>query len=219
MNWKDYLHFTQGEKKAILTLLILIIVSGGIYVFTSRSKCHPQVAESHEFEKFEQELERETNSFSKNNQDTSDQFPRTRYIRQEKLKQGETVELNKADTTELKKIPGIGSAFANRIVKYRTLLGGYHTLEQLKEVWGMDDYLYQDIIPYITLERTLKKMRINQISFEELRKHPYIDYKQAQIICDLRDRKGNIESINRLILLDEFSEKDIKRLKPYIAFN
>lgn len=219
MNWKDYLHFTQGEKKAILTLLILIIVSGGVYVFTSRSKSHPLVTESHEFEKFEKELERETNSFSKNNQDNSDQFPRTRYIRQEKLKQGETVELNIADTTELKKIPGIGSGFANRIVKYRNLLGGYHTIEQLKEIWGMDDYLYQDIIPYITLNHSLTKIRINHISFEALRKHPYINYKQAQIISDIRDRKGNIESINRLGLLDEFSDKDIKRLKPYIAFD
>jgi len=135
------------------------------------------------------------------------------------LKPGETIELNSADTTDLKKIPKIGSGFAGRIVKYRESLGGYFYIDQLKEVWGMDDYLYADIRPYITLEPGIKKLKINSASFEQLNKHPYISYKQAQVIIDLRERKGNLNSLSRLSLLDEFTQKDIERLRLYLSFD
>lgn len=140
------------------------------------------------------------------------------YIPPKKLKAGEVIELNEADTMQLKMIPNVGSGYANRIIKYRNLLGGYNRLEQLKEVWGMDEYLYEKIIPYMVLKIRNGKMRINEASFQELNKHPYIDYKQAKIIVDIRERKGPIESMERLALLEEFSEKDLQRLSPYLSF-
>ena len=62
-------------------------------------------------------------------------------------------------------------------------------------------------------------MKVNSADFNELIRHPYIDYKQAKIIVDIRERKGRIESLKRLRLLEEFSDDDIKRLTPYLSFD
>ena len=47
---------------------------------------------------------------------------------------GTIISLNSADTTELKKIPGIGSSIARMIVNYRERLGGFFRIEQLQEI-------------------------------------------------------------------------------------
>jgi competence ComEA-like helix-hairpin-helix protein len=223
MSWKNYFFFQKNDKIAITVLLILIIISGIGYVITLPSnKPYTGNTFEAEFEAFQSALrDKDSTSYSDNKVYNGQQNKesQTGYIHSVKLSKGETVELNSADTTELKKIPGIGSGYANRIVKYRTLLGGYADITQLKEVWGMDDELYDKITTYITLVPAAKKIRINSASFEELNGHPYISYKQAKVITDIRERKGNIESINRLSLLEEFTANDIRRLTPYLSFN
>lgn len=224
MNWKDYLYIQRGDRIAIILLLILIVIAGGVYILTSPDKNQRQdILVDKEFETFlinlkEKDTLETTPYEARIYKDETHNYNYPRYTPQEKLKEGETIELNSSDTTELKKIPGIGSGFANRIVKYNNLLGGYSNLDQIKEVWGMDDYLYDKILPYLTIVPKTKKIRVNSATFEELNKHPYISYKQAKIIEDIRDRKGNIESMNRLSLLDEFTDNDIRRLTPYISF-
>lgn len=226
MSWKDYFYFQRGDKIAIIILLILIIINGIIYIIAKPS---PEEGEHQtisnlekEFNNFQSQLtdKEPVNKYGSkevNNVDLKDNY--IEYPHQEKLKQGETVELNKADTSELKKIPGIGSAYANKIVKYRNLLGGYIDIDQLKEIWGMDDILFEKITPYITIEPEAIKIKINSTTVQELNKHPYITNKQAKIIIDIRERKGKIESMNRLALLDEFTDTDINKLTPYVAFD
>lgn len=226
MSWKDYLYIQKGDRIAIILLLVLIVVSGGIYILTSPSNKNTQIENPDYEKKFEAFLSdlkdidsttitSETDYIYKSETGKTD-YPR--YTYQEKLKSGETVEINSADTSELKKIPGIGSSFSNRIVKYHNLLGGYASLNQLTEVYGMNEELYNKIIPYLTILPKIKKIRVNDTSFEVLNRHPYISYKQAKVIIDICERKGKIESMNRLSLLEEFTDKDIKRLTPYLSF-
>ena len=72
-----------------------------------------------------------------------------RYPRVEKLSEGETISLNATDTAEWKRVPGIGTVYASRIVKYHERLGGFARKEQLLEVYGVDGELYARIAPYI----------------------------------------------------------------------
>lgn len=141
-----------------------------------------------------------------------------RYPRVEKLSLGETISLNSADTTEWKKIPGIGTVYASRIVKYRERLGGFARKEQLLEVYGVDSELYARIAPYIEAEGSWRKVAVNQLEFKELLRHPYLSYKQVQAIVNLRHRKGRIDSLQELGMLDEFTSDDIYRLEPYLEF-
>ncbi|HMM16146.1 MAG TPA: helix-hairpin-helix domain-containing protein, partial [Petrimonas sp.] len=126
--------------------------------------------------------------------------------------------LNAADTAEWKKIPGIGSTFASRIVKYRNLLGGFVSVEQLREVYGIDNELFSRISPYIQADENFRKLWINELEFKELLRHPYLNYKQVRAIMNLRKKKGNIASIHELVMLDEFTSEDIFRIEPYLAF-
>jgi DNA uptake protein ComE-like DNA-binding protein len=139
--------------------------------------------------------------------------------RSEKFSEGTVVELNAADTITLKKIPGIGSSFAKRIVKYRDLLGGYYSVTQLSEVYGIDEEKYYALSHWFTVDASLiKKLNVNELNFDELNKHPYIDYKQAKIISQLVRKKGKLTGWDDLRLLEEFSESDRIKLQSYLSF-
>jgi DNA uptake protein ComE-like DNA-binding protein len=214
MSWKDYFYFQKRDRTAILLLLVLIVLSGIVYILT-----RPQKQNESSVPVFSQAPAPTLPGKTERGDSAVAKIQAYAYPHQDKLKAGQTIELNAADTSDLKKIPGIGTSYSNRIVKYKTLLGGYAYIGQLREVYGLDDELYNKIRPYLTIVPQVKKIRINHADFKELNRHPYIDYKQTRAIIDIRTRKGTIESINRLSLLDEFTAEDIKRLTPYLSFD
>lgn len=110
------------------------------------------------------------------------------------------VDLNASDTTILKQLPGIGSAFAKWIVEYRTKLGGYCESEQLLEVYKMDTARYEGIKDYVKIDSTFvpNKLRINSDAFKVLLKHPYLEYEDVKKIVNHREQKGFITSWQQL---------------------
>jgi DNA uptake protein ComE-like DNA-binding protein len=144
---------------------------------------------------------------------------RPSYPRIEKFEKGVVVELNTADTTILKKIPGIGSSYARRIVGYRNLLGGYYSVTQLSEVYGIDEDRYNAFVPWFTVDPLLiSKLRVNQLSLDSLRRHPYVDYNQARILTQLRRQKGKLTGWENLQLFNEFTDSDKMKLQYYLSF-
>ena len=133
----------------------------------------------------------------------------------QKLKQGETIDINSSDTTELKKIPGVGSVYAKMIVKYREKLGGFYSVEQLNDLQALPS----DIQTYLHLTPTpLRKMKVNALSINKLINHPYINFYQARDIVDHIRKNGPLKSIHELQLSKNFSEKDILRIEPYLEY-
>lgn len=132
-----------------------------------------------------------------------------------KLKQGQQVAVNSSDTTQLKKIPGIGSSYANAIVRYRERLGGFYTVTQLEEIEGLPESAMQ----YIKVDASaIRKININKLSYRQLRQHPYINFYQARDIVDYRRLHGTLKSLAELKLLDSFTKDDLERLKYYVEF-
>jgi len=108
-----------------------------------------------------------------------------------------SIDINTADTTEFKKIKGIGSVYARRIVKFRNSLGGYFSTDQIKEVWGISDSLFVAIKPFLTTDSPmLEKKNINKLEKEEMVKHPYIDWKKAKIILKYKKMHGDYKSMD-----------------------
>lgn len=133
-----------------------------------------------------------------------------------KYPEGTLVDVNEADTTELKKIPGIGSGIARRIVAYRNRLGGFYSLEQLNEV----EFVSADLLKWFKLESdSIRKLPINRVGLDKLRAHPYINFYQAKVIVEYRRKRGEIKSLSQLSLYEEFTEKDLKRLSAYVSFD
>ena len=132
-----------------------------------------------------------------------------------KLRANEHIEINGADTTLLMKIPGIGSYYASRIVRYRERLGGFASAQQLEEIDGLPE----STIAYIKIDnQQIRKLNLNKLTLNQLKKHPYLNFYQAKEICDYRRLKGPLHSIEDLKLLKDFPPDEIERLKPYICF-
>lgn len=131
-----------------------------------------------------------------------------------------TVDINNADTVELQMLYGIGPAFANRIVKYRNLLGGYVRKEQLLEVYGMDSVRYQGFVDCLTVDTSaVRRIKINEASIDELRKHPYLDYYQARAIVNLRKTGFRYEKAEDLLMVSLLDEETVIKIQDYIQFN
>lgn len=130
------------------------------------------------------------------------------------------LELNSADTLELVKIRGIGRGYARRIVAYRQLLGGYHNVNQLLEVYGFPESLLESINPHLWVDTiSVKKISINLIDYHELRKHPYLNDYQARAIIYYRETKGNITNLSDLLDNKLVDERTYNRIKHYLTLH
>lgn len=128
---------------------------------------------------------------------------------------GTLVELNTADTTELKKIPGIGSGIARLIVNYRQRLGGFYRIEQLAEI-RLD---YRQLQSWFLIHPAdIRPVNLNRMGVERLRQHPYINFYQAKAIVEYRRKHGDLSSLKPLALYEEFTEADIERISRYACF-
>lgn len=132
-----------------------------------------------------------------------------------KIQETEHVVLNTADTTQLKRVPGIGTYYARAIVSYGQRLGGYVSVDQLDEI----DYFPQESKRYFVVERaTPRKLNLNRLTLQQLRRHPYINYYQAKAITDYRRLHGDLHSLQDLRLSKDFPEESLRRLEPYVEF-
>lgn len=131
-----------------------------------------------------------------------------------KLKPGATIDLNSADTTLLKRVPGIGSSFARRIVKYRDLLGGYYVVEQLQEVYGMDRERYSTIYPYFVIRTEVRPLTI---AIDTISRHPYLQWRHKSALRRLLEEEQEL-TWPLLMSTGSFSRDDSLRLAPYMPF-
>ena len=126
------------------------------------------------------------------------------------------VELNTTDQTLLETVKGIGPYFGMKIIEYRQKLGGYYQVEQLLEIYGMTQENYDQILNQVKLDTSkIKQIHIATVKFDELKRHPYVNWKQSQVIMSLSNKTVTSEFWKTLKSSEAFSKKDIKRLKPY----
>lgn len=132
-----------------------------------------------------------------------------------KIEPGEHIVLNTADTSALKRVPGIGSGFARAIVSYGQRLGGYVSVEQLREIGNFPE---SAIAYFVVKHPVVKRLNLNKLSLSSLRKHPYIGFYQARAIIEYRRVHGKISSLNDLKLCKDFTPEALSRLRPYVEF-
>jgi competence ComEA-like helix-hairpin-helix protein len=126
-------------------------------------------------------------------------------------------ELNAADSLQLQGIYGIGPVFAARIIKYRDLLGGYYTREQLKEVYGLGEQQYEEIFRHAIIDTgSLRHINLNTVERETLSSHPYLTAYQADAIIAYRDFTGGWKDIREIQRNHILPDSVFKRIRPYL---
>ena len=128
------------------------------------------------------------------------------------------VELNTADTTLLMRIKGIGRSYASRIVTFRNLVGGFYSVNQLADIYGITPELVASISPQVKVDSlAIRRINLNDVTYEELRSHPYLTDYQAKAIIYYRGKRGTISNPhelvqNKLVPVDKF-----QKIYPYLT--
>ncbi|HEY9197149.1 MAG TPA: helix-hairpin-helix domain-containing protein [Mucilaginibacter sp.] len=136
-----------------------------------------------------------------------------------KVKPGEIVDINSADSARLTTIHGIGPAFARRIVHYRRRIGGFYSKEQLKEVYGLDQEKYDQIKDEISVAGShIIKVNINTATFNDLRRFPYLSFKQMDAIIAYRDEHGSYNALTDLKNIAILNDGILRKIGPYLVF-
>lgn len=127
------------------------------------------------------------------------------------------IDLNSADTASLNRLRGIGNKLSQRIVNFREKLGGFYSLDQLNEVYGLNPEVIESIKPRFNNQlKPFRMIQINTITVEELGQHPYVKKGLAQIIVNYRTQHGSFKSIDELLNVKVLDEKTFDKLKNYL---
>ena len=227
----DFFTFTKGERVAIIVLaaVIFLIIAANFFVAKRPSNVNfylhnldsiwalheesHKVAESQGHRGAKSKSESELKSESKSELKSE--------LNSQKLKANSPkpiVNLNSADTTELKSLPGIGSFFARNIVEYREKLGGYVEINQLLEVYAFDSARLETITPYINIDSiSLRKINVNTDDFKIILRHPYIEYEDVKKIVNHREKRGFIKDLEEYLKVVGRNDVD-ERLRWYLVF-
>ena len=128
------------------------------------------------------------------------------------------MELNLADSALLTTLPGIGPVFAGRIIRYRTKLGGFASLDQLREVYGMTEERFLLLIPWLTADPELiTPLRINFADTRTLANHPYVGRTLSRAIPDFRSAHGPFLSPAQLLENSMVDSLAFLKLVPYLS--
>ena len=145
--------------------------------------------------------------------------PANSFSQDSKRRLSEPININRADSAQLLPLPGIGPVFAGRIIKYRKLLGGYVSVDQLAEVYGMPAETIELIRSRIIIDSlAIRKIRIDSATFGELLRHPYLEYEEVKALVGYRDFKGEIGSLIELKTNQILPDSTLNKIDGYFDF-
>jgi competence protein ComEA len=129
------------------------------------------------------------------------------------------LELNTCDSALLERLPGIGPVLSGRIIKYRNLLGGFASVNQLIEVYGLPQETFDIICSRVMADSTIvRKININNADFRQLIRLPYFERYEVNAILKYRELQGRITGINELFDNKLVAPEKKKKVMSYLEF-
>ncbi len=130
----------------------------------------------------------------------------------------EVLEVNSASADDFKQLKGIGDVLSKRLVKYRDKLGGFYDVNQILEVYGISDSIFDQFKNQLKADpKMLKKIKINQEEAEKLKEHPYISYKLARQIVNYREKIKPFETVEEVRNLYAINDSIYNKIFPYLV--
>ncbi|KGE13589.1 ComEA family DNA-binding protein [Sphingobacterium deserti] len=130
------------------------------------------------------------------------------------------VDINEGDSAAFVALRGIGPVLSSRIIKYRNSLGGFHSIEQLAEVYGLPAETFEKIQGQLLLTaNSIKQLSVNTATEAELAAHPYIGKRHATRIVRYRSQHGSFTSLQDLTHIYTLDSIFLRKIEPYLKFN
>jgi len=128
------------------------------------------------------------------------------------------VDINTADTSAFVALPGIGNKLASRIVNFREKLGGFYSIDQIGETYGLPDSTFKKIKPFLKLEtNVVKRFNVNTATKDEMKTHPYIKWNLASAIVEYRNQHGNFSSLDDIKKISLITAEVFDKVKFYLT--
>ena len=129
------------------------------------------------------------------------------------------IDLNRCDSADITVVPMFGIKRAARLVEYRDRLGGFHSLEQLREVFVLQD-IPMDLLEkyFIVHPADIRKININTATYKEMVSHPYFDAYLTKTILNYRTKNGDITSFDELQRITHAYPELMEKLRWYVVF-
>ncbi len=207
--FKNWFGYNRRERRSTFILLILILAIVGLrFVLPDRDVTVEEIPQT-VWESFTDTLNyKKAPVLNQEQKDSRVSF-----------KQRALLNINTCDSASLEALRGIGPVLSARIVKYRNLLGGYSSIEQLREVYGLSDDTFKLIAPKIFADSTeVRKIKINSADYKGLIRLPYFDRYEVATILKYRELKGRIKNIDDLIDNKIITTEKAVKIKPYLEF-
>ncbi len=127
--------------------------------------------------------------------------------------------LNTVDSVAMMQIKGMNKILLRSILRFRRSSGGFASIDQLRELYGMTDDLFSKLSSRFVIDSaSIQKIKINSASVDRLNAHPYLNFYQSRAIYEYRRRKGKIMSIRELHKLDDLDPLTIQKMEVYFSF-
>lgn len=155
-----------------------------------------------------------SDNVAENNLAVAENFPNT----YEDVSAKVVIDINQASAEEWQQLRGIGPAFSKRITNFRDKLGGFQSVQQVSETYGLPDSVFQKIVLQLRPSPILRKLKINTATVEELAAHPYLRFNDARMIVNYREEHGPYANAADLDKLYGLEEKTKQSILPYLSF-
>ncbi len=205
-NWFGY---SRRERRSTFILLIIIMIVLGIrYVIPSQDIALEEIPIDLREDNFESSMVTQSSNIA----------GKQRIIKSS-VRRELALDINRCDSVSLIALPGIGPVLSARIIKYRNLIGGYVSVNQLKEVYGLPEETFNLIAPVLMTDSLgIRKIKINKAEYKELIRHPYFKRDEVASILKYRELKGPIPDIGVMIDNLLISPETAKKIRPYLEF-
>ena len=125
-------------------------------------------------------------------------------------------DLNSLDSAALEALPRIGPRMAGRVCRFRQALGGFHSVQQLREVWGMHEDQADAIIPWFHIGAGVyRSLCLDDSPWNDFRKHPYFKYEGARMI-DAYRKAHDLDQVEDLKNAIAVSDSLFRKWSPYL---
>jgi len=144
----------------------------------------------------------------------------SRQVHYRKTQNARIIHINTATMDDWESLYNIGPYRAERIMKFRQVLGGFYSVDQVGETYGLPDSVFQKIRPNLKVGNNFKRIHINEVVYDSLYQHPYITKQMAYFIVKHRESKKPIQNMNDLYqIIQEKDHERLKKLEPYLYFD